>query len=52
MFLLGNSTLSIKEISVRTGFRHVSHFSKLFRDTFGMPPSAFRYKGQEQADSE
>jgi len=37
--LLGNSDLTVKEVAAETGFRHVSHFSTLFRTTFGTTPS-------------
>ncbi|RMD74882.1 MAG: helix-turn-helix domain-containing protein [Lentisphaerae bacterium] len=37
--LMGNSRFTLKEIAARTGFRHVSHLSALFRRQFGIPPS-------------
>ena len=37
--LLGNSDLRVKEIATRLGFRHVSHFSNMFKTHFGFTPS-------------
>ena len=39
MDLISNSELSVKEISRRVGFAHVSHFSTAFRRHFDMTPS-------------
>ncbi|MFA6291938.1 MAG: AraC family transcriptional regulator [Victivallales bacterium] len=38
MELIANSSLSVKEISSRTGFRHASHFCMECRKHFGMTP--------------
>lgn len=35
MDLIANSRLSLKEIAYATGFKHPSHFSALFRKTYG-----------------
>lgn len=40
--LLARSSLSIKEISDRLGFRDPAHFSKYFKTAGGDPPRAFR----------
>ncbi len=40
--LLESTTLSVTEISARTGFGDLSHFSKLFRKKTGKCPSDFR----------
>jgi len=37
--LLGNSDLRVKGIATRLGFRHVSHFSNMFKTHFGFTPS-------------
>jgi AraC-like DNA-binding protein len=34
--------LSIKEVSVKIGYKHTGHFSKLFFDYFGVTPSIYR----------
>lgn len=34
----------IKTIAMETGFKNVSHFSKLFREVHGVPPTAYRYR--------
>ncbi|WP_206456296.1 GlxA family transcriptional regulator [Aurantimonas marina] len=40
--LLTQSTLSLTEIALATGFASSAHFSKAFRDVFGRAPSSFR----------
>ena len=40
--LLRNSSLSLTEISLATGFSSSSHFSRAFSDSYGRPPSSFR----------
>lgn len=38
MDLIANSARSIKEIAAATGFDHASHFSLLFKNTYGLTP--------------
>ena len=40
--LLSQSSLSITEIALATGFCSSAHFAKTFRQKFGSPPSSFR----------
>ncbi len=40
--LLENTPLRIKEIAEKLGFRHVSHFSMVYRKAFGICPGAAR----------
>ena len=40
--LLANSSYSIKEIAEMTGFSDSNYFSRVFRHTFDLSPSAFR----------
>jgi len=40
--LLTQSPLTITEIALATGFASSAHFSKSFRDSFSVPPSALR----------
>jgi transcriptional regulator GlxA family with amidase domain len=40
--LLEQSTLSLTEIALATGFANSAHFSKVFRDFFGRAPSMLR----------
>ena len=37
--------LSVSEIAWRSGFNDASHFSRAFRDRFGVPPGAWRKAG-------
>jgi transcriptional regulator GlxA family with amidase domain len=41
---------SIEAIAVTVGFRSRSHFSRLFRERFGVDPSSFRRIGTEPAN--
>ncbi len=40
--LLGDADLSVKEVAVRTGFDDAYHFSRVFRQIAGVPPTAYR----------
>lgn len=40
--LLGNSNLSIAEVSEKVGYQDSSHFSRLFRDIFTITPQDYR----------
>ncbi|MFF2091254.1 helix-turn-helix domain-containing protein [Paenibacillus sp. NPDC058174] len=40
--LLTHSGLSITEVSMATGFENVSHFSKVWKKKYGLPPSVMR----------
>ncbi|SFF47519.1 Helix-turn-helix domain-containing protein [Paenibacillus algorifonticola] len=40
--MLIHSSLSVTEICFSTGFENVSHFSKVFKLRFGIPPSALK----------
>ncbi|MEZ0389322.1 MAG: helix-turn-helix transcriptional regulator [Verrucomicrobium sp.] len=40
--LLRNSELSVTDIAFDSGFEHVSHFSRVFKERFGVPPIAYR----------
>jgi AraC-like DNA-binding protein len=40
--LLRNSRQSVTEIAFDTGFQDVSHFSRVFKHRFGVPPVAYR----------
>ncbi len=42
--LLLNSPLSVKEISYAVGFATTNHFTRVFKQEFGVPPSEFRSK--------
>ena len=41
-YLLANTTKSIGEIAEEIGFSNSFHFSKVFKETFGLSPSAYR----------
>jgi transcriptional regulator GlxA family with amidase domain len=40
--LLRNSPLSLTEIALATGFASSSHFSRVYAQHFGGPPSSYR----------
>jgi len=40
--LLGQTGLPVLDVALATGFVNGSHFTRAFRDRFGMPPSAIR----------
>jgi transcriptional regulator GlxA family with amidase domain len=43
--LLLSTSLNVTEVALEAGFKNLSHFSKVFMETFGASPSQFR---QEQ----
>lgn len=45
-WLLRNSTRSITTIAIEAGFADCAHFSRLFREVFGVSPSAIRQLAQ------
>jgi AraC-like DNA-binding protein len=40
--LLRNSSMNVTEIAFESGFKDVSHFSRVFKARFGVPPLAYR----------
>ena len=48
--LLGTTTLSLKEIALRTGFLHPEAFGKRFRKVTGMTPGTYRRMVQDVAE--
>lgn len=40
--LLTHSNLSVTDICFTIGFENVAHFSKVFKERFGYPPSALK----------
>ena len=40
--MLLNSTLSISQVAMAAGYQSFSHFSKIFKQTSGIPPSEYR----------
>ena len=47
LWLLANGDKSITAVATESGFADPSHFNRLFRATFGCPPSALRKGGPE-----
>lgn len=47
MYMLSDSLLSITEISEYLGYADVSYFQRLFKRTFGQPPSDFMQERRE-----
>jgi AraC-like DNA-binding protein len=43
--LLGNSKMNVTEIAFESGFEDVSHFSRVFKERFGVPPLSYRQAG-------
>lgn len=41
---------TLQQIAYKTGFSHPSHFSRLFKEKFGMSPSEFRNTKSAQSD--
>lgn len=44
-----NDAPSIQEVACAVGIPHASHFSRLFRERFGVSPSAYRSAGADRA---
>ena len=42
--LLKSTNMSIKEVCYETGFGNRSHFTKVFREQFGLPPAEYQKK--------
>ena len=40
--LLRNSPMNVTGIAFESGFEDVSHFSRVFKDRFGITPMAYR----------
>lgn len=40
--LLRNSAMNVTEVALESGFEHVSHFSRVFKARFGVPPLSYR----------
>ena len=49
--MLENADLTVSEIAFKTGFQSVSHFTKIFKKQYGVPPSLFR-RTHESATNE
>lgn len=47
--LLADSSLSIKTISARLGYRSRSHFWQAFKQAYGMAPESYRHHAQARA---
>ncbi|WP_255654426.1 AraC family transcriptional regulator [Cohnella sp. REN36] len=43
--LLAETALSATDVCFSTGFENIAHFSKVFKERFGLPPSEFRQHG-------
>jgi AraC family transcriptional regulator, exoenzyme S synthesis regulatory protein ExsA len=47
--LLSETMLSVTYVCFSTGFENIAHFSKVFKERFGLPPSEFRKLLREKA---
>ena len=43
---LETTDCTVSEIAFKTGFRNISHFTKIFKTQYGVLPSVYRYKGK------
>lgn len=43
--LLETSELTISEIAYKSGFQTINHFTKVFKEEYGVPPSVYRHNG-------
>jgi AraC family transcriptional regulator, exoenzyme S synthesis regulatory protein ExsA len=43
--VLRNSKMNVTEIAFESGFEDVSHFSRVFKERFGVPPLSYRQSG-------
>jgi AraC family transcriptional regulator, exoenzyme S synthesis regulatory protein ExsA len=46
--LLRTSPMNVTEIALESGFEDVSHFSRVFKERFGVPPLAYRQGSQNK----
>jgi AraC-like DNA-binding protein len=49
--LLETSDFTVSEITYKTGFQTISHFTKIFKAQYGIPPTIFR-RGSKSATNE
>ncbi|WP_339310214.1 AraC family transcriptional regulator [Paenibacillus sp. FSL M7-0896] len=49
--LLAETALSVTDICFTTGFENIAHFSKVFKERFGLPPSEFRRQLRLEKDA-
>jgi AraC-like DNA-binding protein len=49
--LLETSDLTVSEVAYKTGFQSISHFTKIFKNQYGVPPSVYR-NGKKSATNE
>jgi AraC-like DNA-binding protein len=49
--LLETSDFTVSEIAYKTGFQTISHFTKIFKMQYGIPPTVFR-RGNKSATNE
>ena len=49
--LLGDPELDlgVKQVAAQVGYRSVSHFGKVFRDTYGITPAAYAQRAREES---
>lgn len=47
--LLAESSMPVREVARRVGYRQPAQFAKAFRRRFGAPPSSFRGRGEQLA---
>lgn len=50
--LLSSKKLTVSEVATATGFANLTHFSTIFKETYGMPPMAYMEAHLNQEDEE
>ncbi|WP_136605644.1 AraC family transcriptional regulator [Paenibacillus dokdonensis] len=46
--LLAETNLTVTDVCFSSGFENIAHFSKVFKEKFGLPPSKYRQQRQKQ----
>lgn len=44
---LETSDLTVSEVAYKSGFQTINHFTKVFKEAYGIPPSVYRHKNHD-----
>jgi len=50
--MLATTQLPVSQVAQSVGYRDIPHFSRLFKATFGVPPSQYRFKPTDSSRTE